>query len=473
MKGKTVTIRESDENPFLRGNFGPWRMEGDAEDLEVIGEIPRGLDGTYYRNGPNPAFEPIGPYHWFDGDGMIHAIRIANGRAAYKNRYVASEGLLEERGAGKALFPGLLSAQLAEAPRFKNTANTNIVWHAKRLLALVESSLPTQLSCDTLATIGVYDFAGKLGTAMTAHPKIDPETGEMLFFGYSPFPPYLVHHVADGTGALVSSEAIDVEWPSMIHDFAITRDHVVFILPPLVFSFDNLAAGKGLFSWEPERGTRIGVMERRGPHAGNAGLRWFTTDPSFVFHPMNAYDDGSKIVLDVARYEQLLFMSPKAARDPDWRGKNVAKLHRWTIDLADGGGIRSDALDDGDGEFPRVDERRVGRRHRFGYCAATGTEGNATLLPEFTALRKYDLERGKIETRAFGPGNGVGEPLFVPRHPGADEDDGYVIALAYDHERNASDFHVLDGRNLCGQPLATIRLPHRVPYGFHGNWVAA
>ena len=467
-----MTERESALNPFLQGNFGPWRMEGDAPDLEVIGEIPRGLDGTYFRNGPNAAFEPLERYHWFDGDGMIHAIRLHDGRASYRNRWVRSEGLEEERAAGKALFPGLLSPTLAEAPRFKNAANTNIVFHARRLLALVESSLPTELAADTLETVGVYDFGGKLGTAMTAHPKLDPETGEMLFFGYSPFPPFLVFHLADASGRLVTSEPIDVAWPSMIHDFAITRDHVVFILAPLVFSFENLASGKGLFSWEPERGTRIGVMPRRGANAGNAGIRWFETDPAYVFHPMNAYDDGSKIVLDVHRYDQLLFMSPKAAREPDWRDRNVAKLHRWTIDLA-AGAVRSEALDDRGGEFPRVDERRVGRRHRFGYCAATGAEGQDTLLPVFTAIRKYDLERSTIETRELGPGNGAGEPLFVPRHEGADEDDGYVIALVYDQARNASDFLVLDARNLRGEPIATIRLPHRVPYGFHGNWVPA
>jgi len=467
-----TTIRESDVNPFLRGNFGPWRMEGDAADLEVIGEIPRGLAGTYYRNGPNPAFEPIAPYHWFDGDGMIHAIRIENGRASYRNRWVKSDGLAEERAAGKALFPGLTSPALAESPRFKNTANTNIVFHAKRLLALVESSLPTELAADTLETIGVYDFGGKLTTAMTAHPKMDPETGEMLFFGYSPFPPFLTYHVADASGALVASESIDVAWPSMIHDFAITRDHVLFILPPIVFSLENLAAGKPLFSWEPDRGARIGVMRRRGPNAGNAGIRWIETDPCFVFHPMNAYDDGARIVLDVARYERLVFLTPKDARDPAWGDKNVAKLHRWTIDL-EAGGLRSQPLDDEDGEFPRVDERRVGRRHRFGYSAATGPEGNAAGLPAFSAIRKYDLERGTIETRAFGAGSGAGEPLFLPRHEGADEDDGYVMTLVYDGERGASDFYVLDARDLRGEPIAKIRLPHRVPYGFHGNWVAA
>lgn len=466
-----MSERESDVNPLLQGNFAPWRLEGTADDLEVTGEIPRDLNGTFYRNGPNPAYEPVGRYHWFDGDGMIHAITLRDGRASYRNRWVQSDGLKEERQAGKALYPGILSMKPTETPQgFKTTANTNIVFHAGKLLALVESSLPTAMAPCTLETLGLYDFGGTLASPMTAHPKLDPETGEMLFFGYAPFPPYLQCHVADAAGTLIRSEVIDVAWPSMIHDFAITRDYVIFILCPIVFSFEEVARSGSLFAWQPERGTRIGVMPRSG---GNADVRWFDTDSCYVFHPMNAYAENGEVVLDVARYEQLLFMNPNAARKPDWRDKNVARLHRWRIDLRPGGGIKSEPLDDRDGEFPRVDERCLGRKHRFGYMAATGPEGNPSALPVWTAVHKYDLERGTSDTRAYGAGNGVGEPLFVPRHATADEDDGYVLVLAYDQARNASAFDVLDARNIGGEPLARIRIPHRVPYGFHGNWVAA
>jgi len=241
--------RESDDNKFLQGNFAPWRLEGQAPDLEIEGKLPRELNGTFYRNGPNPAFEPRGRYHWFDGDGMIHGITLEDGRASYRNRWVASAGLAEERRAGRATFDGLLDMKPTEMPRFKNTGNTNIVWHAGKLLALVEAALPTALVPCTLDTIGEWDFGGRLGTAMTAHPKMDPETGEMLFFGYSPFPPYLTYHVADRSGVLVRSEPIDIAWPSMIHDFAVTRDHVIFILCPLVFSFENAQKRGSVFSW--------------------------------------------------------------------------------------------------------------------------------------------------------------------------------------------------------------------------------
>lgn len=463
-----MTTRESDVNLFLQGNFAPWRLEGAAEDLEVIGAIPRELNGTYYRNGPNPAYEPRGRYHWFDGDGMIHAVSLREGRATYRNRWVASDGLKEEQAAGEALFPGLLEISPNEAPRFKVTANTNIVCHAGKLLALVEAALPTQMAPGTLDTIGLYDFGGRLSGPMTAHPKMDPDTGEMLFFGYSPFPPFLEYHVADRSGALVRSEVIDVAWPSMIHDFAVTAQHVVFILCPVVFSFENLATAGSVFSWEPERGTRIGVMPRGG---GNADVRWYETDASYVFHPMNAYVDGDAVVLDVSRYNALRFMSP-GARTGSIGDDDAARLHRWRIDLRPGGSITSTPLDDQKGEFPRVDERRLGHKHRFGYLAASGPHDSGS-KPVWSAIKKYDLERGTSVQRDFGAGAGAGEPLFVPRHASAEEDDGYVLVLVYDAARDGSDFFVLDARDIAGEPVAQVRLPHRIPYGFHGNWVSA
>ncbi|MBI3784157.1 MAG: carotenoid oxygenase family protein [Deltaproteobacteria bacterium] len=463
-------MRESELNPFLQGNFAPWRLEGTADDLQVSGEIPLELNGTFYRNGPNPAYEPIGRYHWFDGDGMIHAITLGDGRASYRNRWVRSAGMLEERKAGKALYKGLLEMSVTEAPVFKNTGNTNIVSHAGKLLALMEAALPTQLRHCTLETLGEFDFEGKLTTAMTAHPKIDPESGELLFFASSPVPPYLVYHVANRDGELVRSEPIDLEWPSMIHDFAITKDYVVFILCPLVFSFEALATTGSAFVWEPQRGTRLGVMPRNG---GNGDVRWFETDACYIFHPMNAYSEGRHVVLDVARFPRLLLMArdqaPGSGQDFI---DDAPKLHRFRLDLRDGN-VKSEPQDDRRCEFPRIDERLLGRKHRFGYVASGGSETARRDVPELTAVTKYDLETGKPTVREFGAGNGVGEPLFVPRYGQAEEDDGYVLVLAYDRAKNSSDFYILDARNIAAQPIAVVHIPNRVPYGFHGNWVTA
>jgi len=459
---------QSEVNPFLKGNYGPWRTEGETSNLEVTGELPRDLNGTFYRNGPNPAFEPGGRYHWFDGDGMIHAIHIENGQASYRNRYVASKGLLEERSAGRAIYKGLLEISPTEAPQFKNTGNTNIVFHAGKLLALMEAALPTQMEPRSLQTIGEWDFDGKFYGPMTAHPKMDPESGEMLFFGYSPIPPYLQFHIADRQGRLVRSEPIDLEWPTMMHDFAITKDYVIFLLAPLLFSFEKLAETGNIFSWEPQRGMRIGVMPRAGT---SSEVKWFRDDAGYVFHPLNAYNTGSEVVIDACRYGRMLFMNPELNAPVD-RDLDSPMLHRWRIDLQKGT-LKREQLDDSVAEFPRVDERRVGREHRFGYVAALGPERVHYEAPMFTAIHKHDLEHGTRVERAFGAYNGVGEPLFVPRTASAEEDDGYVLVLAYDHDRDMSEFHVLDARHISAAPIATVRLPHRVPYGFHGNWVDA
>src|SRR4029453_13791319 len=205
--------------------------------------------------------------------------------------------------------------------RLKVTANTNTVFHADRLLALVESSLPTELDPRTLATRGLYDFGGRLAGAMTAHPKLDPANGEMLFFGYSPFPPYLQYYVADRGGALVHAEPIDIAWPSMIHDFAVTERHAIFLLCPIVFDFAKAATTGSIFSGGPGRRPRLGVLPRRGK---SEDVRWFETDPCYVFHSLNAYDDGDEVVLDVHRYEQLRFMGPEAARSPSLRDAQIA-----------------------------------------------------------------------------------------------------------------------------------------------------
>jgi len=460
--------RESETNPFLQGNFGPVRGEDDFSELRVTGELPRELNGTYYRNGPNPAFEPKGRYHWFDGDGMIHAVTLRDGKASYRNRYVLSDGLRQEQQASRALYPGLLDLgkDMTEAPRFKNTGNTNIVFHAGKLLALMEGSLPTQLRACSLETLGEYDFGGRLRTAMTAHPKIDPETGEMLFFGYAPIPPYLTYHVAAQDGTLRRSEEIDIAWPSMIHDFVTTRDHVIFILCPLVFSLENMATKGNPFCWEPERGTRIGVMPRNG---GNADVKWFGTDASYVFHPMNAYAEDNRLVIEVARFGRLVFMDPEAQRQPQGPEVNP-RLHRWTLDLA-GGTVKSEPLDDRIADFPRVNEGRVGLKHRYGYMAGAGAHMDST--PLFTEIYKYDQQTGRQETHDFGAGNGCGEVVFAPKSPAAGEDEGYLMTFVYDAAEDRSDFVILDAQNVAGDAVARIEIPRRVPYGFHGNWVAA
>jgi carotenoid cleavage dioxygenase len=454
------------DDPFLRGNYGPLLLEGEAFDLPIEGELPRELEGTLYRNGPNPQFAPRGRYHWFDGDGMIHAFRLGDGRASYRNRWVRTARFSLERAAGEALFGGL-GDMAASDPRVAgvapNAANTNIVWHAGRLLALWEGGPPHALDPRTLETLGPHDFAGKLAGAMTAHPKLDPESGEMLFFGYGFVPPLLRYHVADARGRLLRSVEIDVPWASMMHDFIVTKRHVIFPIFPATIRLENIERLGSPIGWEPNLGSRIGVMPRDG---SSEDVVWFEVDPCYVFHPMNAWDDGDRVVAEVCRYGRVpLFDGAGTAGLEDLS----AKLTRWTLDLA-GGGVKEERLDDVYTEFPRLDERRAGLPYRHGYAA--GVLPGAQDPLGFNAIFHWDLRSGRRREYVVPRGDVVGEPIFVPRAPDAAEGDGFLLVVVYRGEERRSDLVVLDAANVDRAPLATVKLAHRVPFGFHGNWAS-
>ena len=452
------------DDPFLRGNYSPWPMEGEIHDLTVEGKIPRELNGTLFRNGPNPQFAPRGRYHWFDGDGMIHAFTLRDGKAHYRNRWVRTQRFHMEREAGEALWGGLADWANSD-PRvegiFPNAANTNIIVHAGRLLALWEAGPPHELDPQTLETRGIYDFDGKLQGPMTAHPKIDPETGELLFFGYSPFPPYLRYYVASADGKITRSEEIDVPVPTMMHDFIATRDHIIFMVFPATFRFENFASGAPI-RWEPELGTKIGAMPRNG---SSADIQWFETDPCYVFHPMNAYSENGQVIADVCRFDRLPLFD--GAEVNDLANGGSAKLTRWTLDLR-GGTMKEEQRDDSPAEFPRLDERYAGLTYRYGYSG--GRCGTPTDGGFFNAIFRYDHKTGSKQVCDFGPVGFPSEPIFVPRSARSPEGEGVLLTVVYRQEENRSDLLILDAENIAHEPLATVRLPHRIPYGFHGNW---
>lgn len=427
---------------YLRGNFAPVHEEITATDLRVEGAIPPELHGTYLRNGPNP---PAGdPGHWFFGDGMLHGIRLEGGKAAwYRNRWVRTRAL--DEGAQFLGTDGTLDYTAGKA-------NTNIIGHAGRVLALVENAFPTEVTAD-LETVGVCDFDGTLKGAMTAHPKPCPKTGELHFFGYSFFPPFLVYHVLDASGRLVRSEEIDVRGPTMMHDFAITDRHVVFMDLPIVFDLERAMSGGMPYVWSHEYGARLGIMPRGGT---SADVRWVEIEPCYVFHPANAFESDGKLILDVARYPSLWDGGPDSF--------NSAALHRWSVDL-ETFGVREEALDDRPIEFPRIDDRLTGEPNRYAYAVANFRVDS----DESGDLVCYDLRNGSSQVHDFGPGRMPGEGVFAPAGDG--ETDGYVLAFVYDHARNGSDFVILDAGNISAPPVARVELPQRVPFGFHGNWI--
>lgn len=457
------------DHPYLTGAFEPVHDELVTGDLPVRGQLPPALRGTFLRNGGNPAFPPIGRFHLFDGDGMVHALELADGRACYRNRFVESSGLSAERRAGRALFGGLSDFVMpdpevvAEAGVIKNTANTHVIGHAARILALMEGCKPTELTAQ-LETVGEYDFDGALSGPMSAHPKIDPVSGELVFFGYSPHPPYLRYHVADASGRLVHSEPIELPGPVMMHDFAVTERHVVFFDLPAVFDLDAFVGGGTSVSWQPDKGARIGVMPRDG---GNDDIRWIEVEPFYVFHFLNAFDRGDgSVVVDGCRAARL----PTAFGDDVLDEPVQPSLHRWHIDPA-AGQVHDEAVDDRPVDFPRVSPLVETRPNRFGYTGHASTWD--TEIARFDGFVKYDLAEGVSTTHVFGAGVASGEPVFAPDPDDDAEDGGWLLTFVEDLATRMSTVEVVDARHLDAGSVASVELPRRVPFGFHGSWLPA
>jgi carotenoid cleavage dioxygenase len=442
----------SEDKPFhLRGNFAPVKDELTAFDLPVQGAIPAELTGVYVRNGANPVTGESP--HWFLGHGMLHGVRLEGGRARwYRNRYVRTP-FYENPEISRISPEGVVD-------RTASAANTHVVAHRGKILALEEGSFPFVVDRE-LATIGPDDFGGRLTTAMTAHPKVCPNTGEMLFFGYHFLPPHLTYHRVSANGELVQSEEIAVGGPTMHHDFAITETRALFMDLPVVFDLEAAMRGTMPFRWSDDYAARVGVMPRTGT---NADVRWFEIEPCYVFHTLNAYDDGDEVVLDVCRISEMW-------RDPGQMqgGNGRQTLHRFRFHLASGA-TKEETLDERAMDFPRVADARVGLEHRYGYTVHFGAGADGS--PAFVGLLKLDLASGRTWLHAMGPGRNAGEPVFVPA-AGADPatDHGYVLCYAHDDTSGKSELLVLDASRFESAPIARVALPQRVPYGFHGSWI--
>jgi carotenoid cleavage dioxygenase len=434
--------------PHLLGNFAPVPDELTVTELTVTGTIPPELTGWYLRNGPNP--QDAASPHWFLGDGMVHGVRIEGGNAtAYRNRWVRTTTFT--RGARVRDDQG-------NADFTAGVANTHVVRHAGRTLALVESSYPYELSCrpgHELDTIGAYDFNGRLRTPMTAHPKTCPTTGELHFFGCGGITaPFLTYHRADANGELILSQPVDVAARTMMHDFLLTSGHVIFMDLPILFDRSKAMSGApGMpYTWTPEYGARLGVLRRDDPFAT---VRWFEIETCYVFHTLNAHEeaDGKRLVLHVVRYDSL-------GDGVEVTGPGT--LWRWTIDLT-AGTVREEQLDDRDGEFPRIDDRLAGLPARYGHTSTV--DG-----PQGGAIHRYDLELGTVTSHQFGQGRIPSEAAFAAADAQAGGA-GWLMGFVYDAATNGSDLVILNADDLTAPPTATIRLPRRVPAGFHGNWL--
>ena len=452
------------QTPFLQGALAPVDEERDDRDLEVIGELPDGLNGMFVRNGPNPQFAPLGAYHPFDGDGMVHAVYIEDGTARYKNRWIESAGLLAERKRGHACYGGLSNFSipdadvLAEGGMLKNTANTHFIRHAGRYFGLLEACSPTEVTRE-LETLGEEDFGGRLHGPMTAHPKTDSATGNLCFFGYSASLPYLRYHEADPDGNLIHSVDLDLPAPIMMHDFAVTERYAVFFDSPAVFNLEAAMNGESPLAWKPENGTRVGLL----PRGGEAGdIRWFETDNAYIVHFFNAWDTPNGVEIRAPRMDDMPggfeFDNPGGASEPmPWR---------WSVDL-DTGLVADSQTDDRPGEFPRINDNLACRSTRYLYNSTARTW---EFTFDFDGVIKYDLETGASQQRTYADSQISGEHVFAPRPGGTAEDDGWVMTMITDRASGSSELMVLDASDIEAEPVARIQMEARVPVGFHANW---
>ena len=455
---------EAIDNPYLQGLFAPVCAETDVE-LPVDGTLPAGLNGVYVRNGPNPRFAPRNRYHWFDGDGMVHAVWFEGGKARYANRYVQTPALAKEVEQGEAIWPGVLGPFDFDLPLgpIKDTANTDLVQVGEELLALwYESGRPLALDPRTLQTRGPTRLP--LPKRISAHSKTDPATGDFLWFSYGDRPPYMRYGVLRPDG---STHAVDIELPGprRPHDLGITARYSILHDFPVFFDealFQR--TGKRVPLFQPHVPTRFGVIERFGTTP-----RWFEFAPCYMLHVVTCYEEGDEVVMIGCRNPDPT-LHPRREDGPIaamLSGLNIlGQLHEWRMDLVTGA-TSERTLDTMNLEFPRVHPGRVGQRCRYAYLQHIPVEIPST----FDALVKVDLQTGAKQIHAYGPGIFGSEAPFVPRPGATAEDDGWLVTFVTDSNDWSSAVWIYDAQHVDAGPVCKLPLPVRVPAGFHATWL--
>jgi carotenoid cleavage dioxygenase len=472
-----TTLPSDDDHPYRTGPWRPNATEWNVTDCEIEGDLPDDLDGVYLRNTENPLHPAIGRYHPFDGDGMIHAVEFGNGSANYRNRFVRTAGFEAELAANGPLWAGL-----AEPParsiredgwgartRMKDASSTDVVVHnGKALTSFYQCGDLYGHDPVTLEALGPESWDGRFpDRGASAHTKVDEHNGELLFFNYATAAPFLNYGVVDSSSRLVHYTPIELPGPRLPHDMAFTENYAILNDCPLFWDPDLIAKGLYAVRFHPELPTRIGVLPRRGT---NADIVWFEADPTYVLHWINAYEDGDEVVLDgffqlnpspeappgstieqrMFRYLDNTTMAPKA--------------YRWRLDMKTGA-VKEGFLEDEISEFGMINGRHGGRPYRYTYSLV-----NEPGWFLFNALRRLDVETGETHEYSFGEGVYASEAPMAPRVGSTAEDDGYVLTLTTDMNRDCSECLVFDARDITGGPLARVRLPERISSGTHSTW---
>ncbi len=455
-------------HPFLSGIHAPVAREVEIQDLKVQGVIPPELDGRYIRIGPNP-LKPANPavYHWFTGDGMVHGVRLQGGRALwYRNQWIRSKAVSAALNEPEA--PGT-RRNSDDSDKDNDNVNTNVMGFAGKTWAFVEAgAYPVELD-DDLKTVSHNPFEGTLKGSFSAHPYLDHATGEMHAICYDGADQKFIRHVVVGKdGKVRREEPISVVHGPSIHGCMITARYVLVFDLPVTFSMKTLLAGHPFpYTWNPEHPARVGLLAKDG---NGSDIIWCDVDPCYVFHACNAYEtaDG-KVIVDVAAHENMFATPTMGTQGPDSR--KVA-FERWTIDPTSKR-VQRKVIDTQPQEFPRCDERRLGQTYRYAYAMPISYAGEEGVSE--THLIKHDLQTGTRQIHEFGTNRFPGEFVFVPKSAAALEDEGWLMGYVINTAKNAvnetTDLVILNAQDFGGSPQAVITIPHRIPPGFHGNWV--
>ncbi|MHA6719704.1 carotenoid oxygenase family protein [Sphingomonas sp. RS6] len=473
------------ETPDFTGPlYTPSRFEGGVRDLEVVGEIPASLSGRFVQVAPDALYPPmLGDDIYFNGDGAITAFRFQNGHVDFQRRYVETDRVKAQRAARRSLH-GKYRNPFTDDPSVHglspSTANTNIVPFNGLLLALKEDSLPYAMDPVTLETLGIWNADGQIGnTTFTAHPKFDPATGNLQAFGYEAGgigTTDVVYYEFTPQGRLVREIWIKAPFAGMIHDFAVTEQYVVFPVLPATADLERIKAGGNHFEWQPDLGYEFGVMRRDGD---GSDLRWFRGPNCFQAHVLNAFEEGDRIHVDTPCVDgNLFYFFPTA----DGYSPSPETLHfqltRWTFDLGSNSNVAGmTTLMDAPCEFPRCDDRFVGRPYRHGIMLGCDISRFATdrcgppPWQFFNLLVHVDVVTGAVQHWFPGDAECFQEPTFVPRSPDAPEGDGYVLALVNHLESYTTELVILEALSLEKGPIARVKLPVRMRMSLHGNWL--
>lgn len=453
-------------NPYLSGNYAPVKDELEVRNLKIVGEIPKDLTGIYMRNGPNPEFTPISYTYPLDGDGMIHAVYLENGEAHYRNRFVETKGLIKERKAGKALYGGILNpiplepewTEAEDVPlAIKDNPTIHVIRHAGKYLALSEGSPAYEIS-GQLKTVGKWNPLNTTPLSVCAHTRLDPVNGDLWFVNYDHTPPYLTLYCVNNKGVVIKKLDIEKNHCSMIHDFVLTKNYVIIFDCPLVLDINQMMSGGSVIKWRPELGGRIGLISRNGEK-----IQWLETEPFFVFHFANAYENDNDLIIDYVRYEHGYFLTGNVEE------REISPLLYRTVINLHSGVVKHIPLDDRVVEFPRIREDCDTLSHQFIYTPTRTADMAA--WQGFNAIIKYDVKNQSSQIYEFGQHAQVGEPVFAPTKAQHSEDSGYLMLYVYDAISEKSEFVILDAKNFSDLPLARIQMPRRIPSGFHGSWM--